>query len=151
VPCPLRRSMAITVRAVPRAAVTLNAFSIFSCFLHIQPPVFQAPRQAVIRRACDFFDRFVSHAYPSSCISTLDKAVILSEAPRRPIANEELYARSRRACPERSRGNPGDAWWQMLSGAFRPQTTSEDKKVTNGRYTSLLSQRRTVIRHYHEG
>jgi hypothetical protein len=40
-------------------------------------------------------------------------------------------ARSRRACPERSRGNPGDACWQMLLGAFRPQTTTEDKKVTN--------------------
>jgi hypothetical protein len=39
-------------------------------------------------------------------------------------------ARSRRACPERSRGNPGDACWQMLLGAFRPQTTTEDKKIT---------------------
>jgi hypothetical protein len=40
-------------------------------------------------------------------------------------------ARSRRACPERSRRNPGDASWQMLLGAFRPQTTTEDKKFTN--------------------
>ena len=30
-----------------------------------------------------------------------------------------------------SRGNPGDACWQMLLGALRPQTTPEDKKVTN--------------------
>ena len=37
-------------------------------------------------------------------------------------------ARSRRACPERSRGNPGDACRQMLFGAFRPQTTREIKK-----------------------
>ena len=37
-------------------------------------------------------------------------------------------ARSRRACPERSRGNPGDACWQMLVRAFRPQTTTEAKK-----------------------
>jgi hypothetical protein len=29
--------------------------SIFSCFLHIQPAVFQAPDKAVILRACDFF------------------------------------------------------------------------------------------------
>ena len=27
--------------------------------------------------------------------------------------------------------DPGDACWQMLLGAFRPQTTTEDKKVTN--------------------
>jgi hypothetical protein len=32
----------------------------------------------------------------------------------------EAVARSRRACPERSRGNLGDDCWQMLSGAFRP-------------------------------
>src|ERR1700753_4173090 len=42
-------------------------------------------------------------------------------------------ARSRRACPERSRGNPGDACWRMLLRAFPPQTTPEDKKVTNSR------------------
>ncbi len=35
-------------------------------------------------------------------------------------------ARSRRACPERSRRNPGDASWRMLLGAFRPQTTTGD-------------------------
>ncbi len=39
-------------------------------------------------------------------------------------------ARSRRACPERSRRNPGDACWQVLFGAFRPQATREIKKVT---------------------
>ena len=37
-------------------------------------------------------------------------------------------ARSRRACPECNRGNPGDACWQMLFGAFRPQATREIKK-----------------------
>src|SRR5580704_7945375 len=26
--------------------------------------------------------------------------------------------------------DPGDACWQMLLGAFRPQTTTEDKKIT---------------------
>src|ERR1700740_630426 len=36
---------------------------------------------------------------------------------------EGFRAWSRRACPERSRGNPGNACWQMLLGAFRPQTT----------------------------
>ena len=67
-------------------------FSIFSCFLHIQPAVFQAP----------------------------DKAVILSEALRRSIANRGLYGAESK--------DPGDACWQMLLGAFRPQTTPEDKK-----------------------
>jgi hypothetical protein len=68
-------------------------FSIFSCFLHIQPAVFQAP----------------------------DKAVILSEALRRFIANRGLYGAESK--------DPGDACWQMLLGAFRPQTTTEDKSV----------------------
>jgi hypothetical protein len=40
-------------------------------------------------------------------------------------------ARSRRACPERSRRNPGDACWQMLFRAFQPQTTGQIKKVTS--------------------
>jgi hypothetical protein len=70
-------------------------FSIFSCFLYIQPAVCQPP----------------------------DKAVILSEALRRFIANRGLYGAESK--------DPGDAFWKMLSGAFRPQTTPEDKKVTN--------------------
>src|SRR5882757_7071502 len=48
-----------------------------------------------------------------------------------PSQTEGFIARSRRACPERSRRNPGDACWQILLGAFRPQPTAEDKKVTN--------------------
>jgi hypothetical protein len=76
-----------------------------------------------IRRACDFFDLLVFSAYPTSCISSLDKAVILSEALRRSIANRGL-------CGAESK-DPGDACWQMLLGAFRPQTTTEDKKVTD--------------------
>jgi hypothetical protein len=69
-------------------------FSIFS-YLRIQSAVFQTP----------------------------DKAVILSEALRRSIANGRLYGAESK--------DPGDACWQMLLGAFRPQTTTEDKKVTN--------------------
>ncbi len=34
---------------------------------------------------------------------------------------QHLAARSRRACPERSRGNPDDAYLPMLFGAFQPQ------------------------------
>jgi putative addiction module CopG family antidote len=70
----------------------------------------------------------VSSAYPTAVFQAPDKAVILSEALRSSIANRALYARSRRACPERSRRNPGDACWQMLLGAFRPQTTGEEEK-----------------------
>jgi hypothetical protein len=66
-------------------------FSIFSCFC-ISNQLFQAPH----------------------------KAVILSEALRRSIANRGLCS----AEPK----DPGDACWQMLLGAFRPQTTPEDKK-----------------------
>ena len=77
--------------------VILRACDFFdlSCFLHIQPAVFQAP----------------------------DKAVILSEALRRSIANRGLYGAESK--------DLGDACWQMLLGAFRPQTTPEDKKVTS--------------------
>ena len=49
--------------------------------------------------------------------------IILSEALRRSIANRGLYS----AEPK----DPGDACWQMLLGAFRPQTTTEFKKVIN--------------------
>src|ERR1700739_2139626 len=42
-----------------------------------------------------------------------------------------FMARGRRACPERSRRNPGNASRRMLLRAFRPQTTTEVKKVTN--------------------
>ena len=66
-------------------------FSIFWCFLHIQPAVFQTP----------------------------DKAVILSEALRRSIANRRPYSAESK--------DPGDACWQMLLGAFRPQTTRKIK------------------------
>jgi hypothetical protein len=47
------------------------------------------------------------------------KIVILSEALRRSIANGGLYGAESK--------DPGDACWQMLLGAFRPQTTTEDK------------------------
>src|ERR1700720_3789139 len=46
-------------------------------------------------------------------------------------------ARSRRACPEHSRGNPGDACWQMLFRAFQPQTTGQIKKVTSFERTRI--------------
>jgi hypothetical protein len=98
---------------------------------------------AVTLNAPDFFGRFVFHASPTSCISTLDKAVILSEALRRPIANEGL-------CGAQSK-EPGDACWQMLLGVFNRKLHRKIKKFTNDQHASLLSHRRTVIRHYHEG
>ncbi len=87
-------------------------FSIFSC-LRIQSAVFQTP----------------------------DKAVILSEALRRSIANRGLYGAESK--------DPGDACWQMLLGAFRPQTTTEDKKSQTpsvpGFPTSPLSPATTYV------
>jgi hypothetical protein len=78
----------------------------------------------VILRACDYFVLSCFSAYSTSCISRPpDKAVILSEALCRSIANRELYGAESK--------DLGDACLQMLLGAFRPQTTTQDKKVTN--------------------
>jgi hypothetical protein len=49
--------------------------------------------------------------------------VILSEALRGSIANKGLYGAESK--------DPDDACWQMLLGAFRPQTTMEHDKATN--------------------
>jgi hypothetical protein len=77
----------------------------------------------VIPRACDFFDLYVFCISNQLYFKPPDKAVILSEALRRAVANRGLYSAESK--------DPGDACWQMLLGAFRPQTTPEDKKVTN--------------------
>jgi hypothetical protein len=53
-------------------------------------------------------------------LQTSHKIVILSEALRRSIVNRGLHSAESK--------DPGDACWQMLLGAFRPQTTPEDKK-----------------------
>jgi hypothetical protein len=91
-------------------------FSIFSCFPQIRPVVFQAPGKAVILRVCDFFDLFVFSASSDQLyFKPPDKAVILSEALSRSIANRGLHSAESK--------DPGDASWQMLLGAFRPQTT----------------------------
>jgi hypothetical protein len=50
------------------------------------------------------------------------KGVILSEAPRSSITYQRAYG----AKPK----DHGDACWQVLFGAFRPQATREIKKVT---------------------
>ena len=47
-----------------------------------------------------------------------DWGVILSEAPRRSIAKQRLYGAESK--------DPGEACWQMLLGAFRPQTTTDE-------------------------
>jgi hypothetical protein len=107
-------------------------------FLHIRPAVFQALDKAVILRACDFFNLFVFSAYPTCCISSLDKAVILSEALRRSISSGGFYGAESK--------DPGDACWQMLLGAFWPQTTTEDKKVTNSALRSSQAEGSAVPR-----
>jgi hypothetical protein len=77
----------------------------------------------VIPRACDVFDLSVFSTPQPAAFNLHHKTVILSEALRRSIANKGLYSAESK--------DPGDACWQMLLGAFRPQTTPEDKKVTN--------------------
>ena len=57
------------------------------------------------------------------------KTVILSEAPRGSIASQRVYSAESK--------DPGDACWQMLLGAFRPQTIPEDKNVTNSNRSDL--------------
>jgi hypothetical protein len=66
-----------------------------------------------------------------------EKAVILSEALRRSIANRGLYGAESK--------DPGDACRQMLLEVFRPQTTPEDIKVTNSERSA--SQIYRVTRH----
>jgi hypothetical protein len=61
-------------------------------------------------RACDFFDLFLFSAYPTSCISSLDKAVILSEALRRSISNRGLYGAESK--------DPGDAYLTYAVPSF---------------------------------
>jgi hypothetical protein len=84
---------------------------------------FKNSHKNVILRACDYFDLSCFLHIPPAVFQTPDKGVILSEALRRSIANEGLYSAESK--------DPGDACWQMLLRAFRPRTTTEDKKVTN--------------------
>jgi hypothetical protein len=78
----------------------------------------------VFPRACDFSDVFRVFCLSNQLhFKPPDKAVILSEALRRSIANRGLYSAESK--------DPGDACWQMLLRAFRPQPTPEDKKITN--------------------
>ena len=53
---------------------------------------------------------------------TPQKTVILSEAPSRSIAQRRVYSAQSK--------DPGDACWQILLKAFRPQSSIELKKVT---------------------
>jgi hypothetical protein len=68
-------------------------------------------------RACAFFDLFEFLSIQLVVFNAPDKAVILSEALRRSIANRGL-------CGAESK-DPGDPSWQMPLGAFRPQATTE--------------------------
>jgi hypothetical protein len=86
------------------------------------PDTYQANRIA-IPRACDLFDFFVFPHIQPVVFKPPGRTVILSEALCRSISNRELYGAESK--------DPGDACLQMLLGAFRPQTTTQDKKVTN--------------------
>jgi hypothetical protein len=67
-----------------------------------------------------------------------DKAVILSEALGRSIGNRELHGAESK--------DPGDAYWRMLLGAFRPRTTPEDKNVTNSERSASQIYRVNSVR-----
>src|ERR1700747_2507837 len=95
----------------------------------------QSSHKIVILRACDLLDL--------SCLPPIRLAVLQapqsSRHPERSASQicritKGFMARSRRACPERSRRNPGNASWRILLRAFRPQTTTEVKKVTNSEH-----------------
>jgi hypothetical protein len=83
----------------------------------------QKSHKIVILRACDLLDLSCMPHIQLGVCRLPNKNVILSEALRRSIANRSLYG----AEPK----DLGDACWQMLLGAFRPQTATEDKKFTN--------------------
>jgi hypothetical protein len=68
----------------------------------------------VIPRACDFFDLFVFSAYPTSCISS-------PRQNRHPERSASQNYRNRALYGAKSK-DPGDACWQMLLGAFGPQS-----------------------------
>ncbi len=61
------------------------------------------------------------------------KSQPLSEAPRRPIAYQRALWRGveEPSCAESK--DPGDACWQLLFGAFRPQTTREIRFTASDR------------------
>ena len=61
--------------------------------------------------------------------------VILSEALCRSISNRELYGAESK--------DLGDACSQMLLGAFRPQATTQDKKVTGSERSASQMDRVT--------
>ncbi len=98
---------------------------------------FKNAHKIVILRACDFFDLFVFFAPDQMLFNPLQKGVILpaparrgSEAPRTSIASQRVYGAESK--------DPGDACWQVLFGAFRPQTTREIKKVTASQDDAFL-------------
>ena len=88
----------------------------------VEQPLFanRCPSFFVVPIVCDF-SIFRYSAHSIRCASTPRKTVILSEAPRRSIANRGFYGAKSK--------DLGDAYWQMLFGAFRPHATTEDKKA----------------------
>ena len=90
------------------------------------------PLPFVIRRACDFFGPFAFFVPDQMFFGPFHKIVILSEAPRRSIAEQRVYGAESK--------DPGDACWQMLFAAFRPQPARKLKKSQppTGAYPDFL-------------
>jgi hypothetical protein len=69
----------------------------------------------------------VFSAYPTIWISSVRQNRHPERSASHIYSNRGLYGAESK--------DPGDACWQMLLGPFRPQTTTEDKKVTNSERT----------------
>jgi hypothetical protein len=74
----------------------------------------KTPTKIVILRACDLFDFFRFLLIQPAVFQTPNKAVILSEALRKSIANRGFIARSRRT--------PTALILRILLDPFRPST-----------------------------
>ena len=74
----------------------------------------------IISRACDFFDLSWFLPNQPAILQAPQQNRHPERSARRSITNRGLYGAESK--------DPGDACWQMLLGAFRPQTTPEDKR-----------------------
>ena len=91
-------------------------FSIFSCFLYIQPVVFRPSDKAVILSACDFFDLSCFSAYSTSCI----------QAPRQNRHPERSASQIDRVTQRLWRGVEGPRRRLITPGARSFSTTGPD-------------------------
>jgi hypothetical protein len=71
-----------------------------------------------------------------SCFSIPNQLHSSPRQSRHPERSASQIDRKQRLYGAESK-DPGDACWQMLLGAFRPQTTTEDKKIKTSERTRI--------------